>query len=74
MGAIIEYTGPGVESLSCAGMATICIMGTEIGATTFFPFNKCKVGCLGGTGRPDIGQYTNKFTDNLWPDEGVEYD
>ncbi|OBZ74282.1 Aconitate hydratase, mitochondrial [Grifola frondosa] len=37
-GAIVEYTGPGVESLSCTGMATICNMGAEIGATTsLFP-------------------------------------
>lgn len=26
-GAIIEYHGPGVDSLSCTGMATICNMG-----------------------------------------------
>ncbi|KAF5343684.1 hypothetical protein D9756_011586 [Leucocoprinus leucothites] len=39
-GAIVEYRGPGVESLSCTGMATICNMGAEIGATTsLFPFN-----------------------------------
>lgn len=33
-GAIIEYHGPGVNSLSCTGMGTICNMGAEIGATT----------------------------------------
>ena len=33
-GAIIEYYGPGVETLSCTGIATICNMGAEIGATT----------------------------------------
>lgn len=39
-GAIVEYFGPGVESISCTGMATICNMGAEIGATTStFPFN-----------------------------------
>ena len=26
-GYIIEYFGPGVSSLSCTGMATICNMG-----------------------------------------------
>jgi aconitase A len=26
-GAIVEYHGPGTESLSCTGMATICNMG-----------------------------------------------
>merc|ERR1712142_874688 len=39
-GAIVEYFGPGVESLPCTGMATICNMGAEIGATTsIFPYN-----------------------------------
>lgn len=38
-GAIVEYYGPGVESISCTGMATICNMGAEIGATTsVFPY------------------------------------
>lgn len=30
-GAIVEYFGPGVESISCTGMGTICNMGAEIG-------------------------------------------
>jgi len=39
-GYIVEYYGDGVDSLSCTGMATICNMGAEIGATTsLFPFN-----------------------------------
>ena len=39
-GAIVEYFGPGVDSISCTGMGTICNMGAEIGATTsVFPFN-----------------------------------
>lgn len=33
-GAIVEYFGPGAESISCTGKATICNMGAEIGATT----------------------------------------
>src|SRR6187431_446099 len=32
-GAIVEYFGSGVDSISCTGMATICNMGAEIGAT-----------------------------------------
>jgi len=32
--AVRRYYGPGVESLSCTGMGTICNMGAEIGATT----------------------------------------
>jgi aconitate hydratase len=33
-GAIVEYFGPGANSISCTGKATICNMGAEIGATT----------------------------------------
>lgn len=51
-GAIVEYHGPGVESLSCTGMGTICNMGAEIGATTsLFPFNKRMVDYLYATRR-----------------------
>jgi aconitate hydratase len=40
-GAIVEYFGEGVDNMSCTGMATICNMGAEIGATTsMFPYNK----------------------------------
>ena len=40
-GAIVEYYGPGLDYMSCTGMATICNMGAEIGATTsLFPYNK----------------------------------
>lgn len=39
-GAIVEYFGEGVDSISCTGMGTICNMGAEIGATTStFPYN-----------------------------------
>ncbi|GJC88859.1 aconitate hydratase, mitochondrial [Colletotrichum liriopes] len=33
-GSIIEFFGPGTETLSATGMATICNMGAETGATT----------------------------------------
>ncbi len=33
-GAIVEYFGPGADSISCTGKGTICNMGAEIGATT----------------------------------------
>lgn len=77
-GAIVEYHGPGVDSISCTGknqlslwdvssfsvstkhafwvfltgMATICNMGAEIGATTsVFPFNHRMKTYLEKTGR-----------------------
>lgn len=40
-GFIIEYFGPGVGTISCTGMSTICNMGAEVGATTsIFPFTR----------------------------------
>ena len=41
-GAIVEYTGPGVDSISCTGMATICNMGAEIGKSSCF-CKRCSV-------------------------------
>lgn len=74
-GAIVEYKGPGVESLSCTGMATICNMGAEIGATTsMFPFNHRMVDYLNATKRGDIAKYAQQFAHNLRADENAEYD
>ena len=65
-GAIVEYTGPGHESLSCTGMATICNMGAEIGATTsLFPFNNRMADYLKTTKRPEIAAYAQSFSHNL---------
>jgi len=74
-GAIVEYRGPGVESLSCTGMATICNMGAEIGATTsLFPYNHRMAKYLEATKRGHIANYANAFRHNLQADEGAEYD
>eukprot|EP00818_Percolomonas_sp_WS_P005171 CAMPEP_0117449988 /NCGR_PEP_ID=MMETSP0759-20121206/8232_1 /TAXON_ID=63605 /ORGANISM="Percolomonas cosmopolitus, Strain WS" /LENGTH=711 /DNA_ID=CAMNT_0005242487 /DNA_START=494 /DNA_END=2629 /DNA_ORIENTATION=+ len=74
-GAIVEYYGPGVESISCTGMATICNMGAEIGATTsIFPFNERMGRYLRATGRAEFAEYAAQNADLLTPDEGCEYD
>lgn len=74
-GAIIEYKGPGVESLSATGMGTICNMGAEIGATTsVFPFNDRMADYLRATRRSDIADYATAFQKNLLPDRDAEYD
>ena len=74
-GAIVEYTGAGVESLSATGMATICNMGAEIGATTsLFPFNHRMAEYLQATKRGDIAAYAQRFSHNLKADEGANYD
>jgi len=72
-GAIVEYHGPGVDSISCTGMGTICNMGAEIGATTsVFPFNQRMADYLVSTGRSDIAAAAADV--GLVPDEGCEYD
>uniref|UniRef100_A0AAX7U4Z7 Aconitase/3-isopropylmalate dehydratase large subunit alpha/beta/alpha domain-containing protein n=1 Tax=Astatotilapia calliptera TaxID=8154 RepID=A0AAX7U4Z7_ASTCA len=74
-GAIIEYHGPGVDSISCTGMATICNMGAEIGATTsVFPYNHRMRTYLKKTGRAEIAAVADEYSDLLVPDQGCEYD
>ncbi len=51
-GRIIEYFGPGTESISATGKATIANMGAEIGATTsVFPYDANMEQYLQQTGR-----------------------
>ncbi|OUM61414.1 hypothetical protein PIROE2DRAFT_12565 [Piromyces sp. E2] len=74
-GAIVEYFGEGVESISCTGMATICNMGAEIGATTsVFPFNERMEEYLKATGRSEIAELAKQYKDLLKADEGCHYD
>ncbi|KAK0337296.1 Aconitate hydratase mitochondrial [Friedmanniomyces endolithicus] len=74
-GAIIEYHGPGVNSISCTGMGTICNMGAEIGATTsLFTFNDNMSKYLAATNRKEIGDFARSYAAELRADEGAEYD
>ena len=75
-GAIVEYHGPGVDSISCTGMGTICNMGAEIGATTsIFPFNDRMRRYLNATQRQDIGDAAEHYREALLtPDKGCQYD
>ncbi len=52
---ILEYFGPGAETISCTGKGTITNMGAELGATTsIFPFDQKMVDYLKLTDRADI--------------------
>lgn len=75
-GAIIEYFGPGVESISCTGMATICNMGAEIGATTsVFPYNRRMRDYLVATEREAIAEKADCYSSDLLSrDEDAHYD
>lgn len=74
-GAIVEYFGEGVESLSCTGMGTICNMGAEIGATTsMFPYNNRMATYLKATNRASIASLADSFKEHLKADDNAVYD
>jgi len=60
---IVEYFGPGAETISATGKGTICNMGAELGATTsVFPFDQKMVAYMNITDRADLANLalTNK--------------
>ncbi|MBI4126058.1 MAG: aconitate hydratase [Deltaproteobacteria bacterium] len=68
LGKVIEYYGPGVETLSATDRATICNMGAELGATTsIFPSDKRVKAFLGAQGR-------GKNFQEIVADKGCSYD
>ncbi|KRY77147.1 putative aconitate hydratase, mitochondrial [Trichinella pseudospiralis] len=74
-GYIIEYFGPGVDSISCTGMGTICNMGAEVGATTsVFPFTNRMKRYLEATGREGIATAAEKCKHLFTSDAGAGYD
>ncbi|NDH19635.1 MAG: aconitate hydratase, partial [Actinobacteria bacterium] len=74
-GAIVEYHGPGADSISATGKATICNMGAEIGATTsIFGYDAEMSAYLIATGRADLAEAADAVADDLRPDEGALYD
>ena len=71
-GAIIEYFGPGAESMSCTGKGTICNMGAEVGATTStFGYDESMERYLRSTGRDDIADAANAVKEHLTGDPEV---
>ena len=71
--SIIEYFGPGVESISCTGKATITNMGAEIGATcSIFPYDKRMETYLNSTNRKEIASLANDHMTLLQADPEVE--
>ena len=68
VGKVIEYTGPGVATLSVPERATITNMGAELGATTsVFPSDETTRSFLYREGREDVFR-------PLAADEGACYD
>lgn len=68
-GCIVEYFGPGAESLSCTGKGTICNMGAEIGATTStFGYDESMDRYLRSTDRADVADLANEIKEHLTGD------
>ncbi len=71
-GAIIEYFGPGAESMSCTGKGTICNMGAEVGATTStFGYDASMERYLRATDRDDVADAANAVREHLTADAEV---
>ena len=74
-GSIVEYFGPGADTISATGKATICNMGAEIGATTsLFGYDHNMSMYLKATGREAIADAADRVVDELRPDDGATYD
>lgn len=78
---IIEYFGPGAETLSATAKATITNMGAELGATTsVFPFDARIATYLRATGRGAIAEAAQaraadlRADDEVYADPGRYYD
>ena len=72
-GAIIEYFGPGMASISATGRGTITNMGAEIGATTsVFPYDERTACYLRATDRGDLADLADAQAADLRPDPEVE--
>src|SRR5919108_849686 len=70
---IIEYFGPGVESISATGKGTICNMGAELGATTsVFPYDSRMAAYLRATERADVARLADEARAHLVADPEVE--
>ncbi len=69
---VFEYFGPGADSISCTGKATICNMGAEFGATTStFPYDDHMATFLAACNREDVAEVADKYRHLLRADDDV---
>ncbi|KZL85578.1 aconitate hydratase 1 [Colletotrichum incanum] len=65
-GKIIEFFGPGTNTLGATAMATVCNMSAEIGSTScIFPYSEAMSRYLSATNREDIARYAETFKKEL---------
>ncbi len=71
-GAVVEYFGEGVTSMSCTGKGTIANMGAEIGATTStFGYDDSMARYLQSTGRAEVASLADGIREHLTADPEV---
>ncbi|MCK5070997.1 MAG: aconitate hydratase, partial [Desulfocapsa sp.] len=69
---VFEYFGPGADTISCTGKATICNMGAEFGATTStFPYDEHMASFMKACRREDAAAIADKYAHMLCADDKV---
>ena len=72
-GAIVEYFGPGAQSISATGKATVCNMGAEIGATcSLFAYDAQTAKYLKATEREALADLADQYAEHLCNDPEVD--
>ncbi|KAK7733542.1 hypothetical protein SLS57_000557 [Botryosphaeria dothidea] len=72
-GKIVEFFGPGTNTLGATAMATICNMSAEIGSTScIFPYSDAMARYLAATKRDFVADAAKSNMGLLLPDEGSE--
>ncbi|KAF7185788.1 putative aconitate hydratase, mitochondrial [Pseudocercospora fuligena] len=72
-GKIIEFFGPGTQTLSATAMATVCNMSAEIGSTScIFPWSESMGRYLQATDRGPIASAARQNYNLITPDEGSD--
>ncbi|KAL1641271.1 hypothetical protein SLS58_006173 [Diplodia intermedia] len=72
-GHIVEFFGPGTETLGATAMATICNMSAEIGSTScIFPYSETMPRYLSATRRDFVDDAARNYMGLLRPDHGSD--
>jgi aconitate hydratase len=70
---VVEYFGPGAQTISATGKGTITNMGAELGATTsIFPYDAKMAAYLNITNRVDLAVVVEAYRELLVADPEVE--
>ncbi|KAH7145465.1 aconitate hydratase [Dactylonectria estremocensis] len=65
-GKVIEFFGPGCETLGATAMGTVCNMSAEIGSTScIFPYSPAMSRYLAATNRSNIAEHADLFKEQL---------